>query len=198
MGKDLMLGGLEHLKRWKRRPRMIFPRALESKTHVLRRAPWTGPGSGPAPGVVTTECSVCGKRRALAGAKAGRGPPNGLGPQIALGSVHVIDAGETALVEGLRAAPWECGKGLAGMLQRFCSQLVKRRHPGIKVARLTRDDQLASRELKKYHLITKQVRRTRELGWAGLSPRGLRALSPHMQPVTGFSFAADSAEWGRP
>ncbi|KAM9057655.1 LOW QUALITY PROTEIN: putative N-acetyltransferase 16 [Megaptera novaeangliae] len=96
------------------------------------------------------------ERRALAGAKAGRGPPNGLGPLIALGSVHVIDAGETALVEGLRAAPWECGKGAAGMLQRFCSQLVKRRHPGVKVARLTRDDQLASRELKKYHLITKQ------------------------------------------
>ncbi|KAB0398185.1 hypothetical protein E2I00_014882, partial [Balaenoptera physalus] len=147
MGKDLMLGGLEHLKRWKRRPRMIFPRALESKTHVLRRAPWTGPGSGPAPGVVTTECSA---------GEGGAGPPNGLGPLIALGSVHVIDAGETALVEGLRAAPWECGKGLAGMLQSFCSQLVKRRHPGVKVARLTRDDQLASRELKKYHLITKQ------------------------------------------
>lgn len=126
------------------------------------------------------------ERRALAGEKAGRGPPNGLGPQIALGSVHVIDAGETALVEWLRAAPWECGKGVAGMLQRFCSQLVKRRHPGIKVARLTRDDQMGSRELKQYHLIAKQVRRTKELGWAGLSPRGLRALSPYMQPVAGF------------
>lgn len=65
VGKDLMLRGLEHLKRWKRRPRMIFPRALESKTQVLRRAPWAGPGSGPALGVVTTECSACGKRRAL-------------------------------------------------------------------------------------------------------------------------------------
>ncbi|XP_058894636.2 LOW QUALITY PROTEIN: probable N-acetyltransferase 16 [Kogia breviceps] len=76
--------------------------------------------------------------------------------QIALGSVHVIDAGETALVEELRAAPWERGKGVAGLLQRFSSQLVKRRRPGIKVARLARDDQLGSRELKKYHLITKQ------------------------------------------
>ncbi|XP_032462031.1 LOW QUALITY PROTEIN: probable N-acetyltransferase 16 [Phocoena sinus] len=96
------------------------------------------------------------ERRALAGEKAGRGPPNGLGPQIALGSVHVIDAGETAPVKWLRAAPWECGKGVARMLQRFCSQLVKRRHPGIKVARLTRDDQMGSRELKQYHLIAKQ------------------------------------------
>ncbi|XP_007472342.1 PREDICTED: LOW QUALITY PROTEIN: N-acetyltransferase 16 (GCN5-related, putative) [Lipotes vexillifer] len=110
---------------------MIFLRALESKTQGLRRAAWAGPGSG----------ARGGDDRVLS---------------IALGSVHVIDAGETALVDGLRAAPWECGKGVAGMLQRFCSQLVKRGHPGIEVARLIRDDQLGSRELKKYHLITKQ------------------------------------------
>ncbi|XP_008016660.2 probable N-acetyltransferase 16 [Chlorocebus sabaeus] len=78
------------------------------------------------------------------------------GGVIALESVNVIDAGETALVEGLRVAPWERGKGVAGLLQRFCSQLVKRQHPGVKVARLTRDDQLGPRELKKYRLITKQ------------------------------------------
>ncbi|XP_065748436.1 LOW QUALITY PROTEIN: probable N-acetyltransferase 16 [Phocoena phocoena] len=90
--------------------------------------------------------------------RAYRPNPEALGvrARIALGSVHVIDAGETAPVEWLRAAPWECGKGVAGMLQRFCSQLVKRRHPGIKVARLTRDDQMGSRELKQYHLIAKQ------------------------------------------
>ncbi|XP_037670537.1 probable N-acetyltransferase 16 isoform X2 [Choloepus didactylus] len=78
------------------------------------------------------------------------------GGVIALESVHVIDAGETALVEGLRVAPWERGKGVAGLLQRFCAQLVKRQHPGVKVARLTRDDHLGPRELKKYRLITKQ------------------------------------------
>ncbi|XP_075421037.1 putative N-acetyltransferase 16 [Tenrec ecaudatus] len=78
------------------------------------------------------------------------------GGVIALQSVHVIDAGETALVEGLRVAPWERGKGVAGLLQRFCSQLAKRQYPGIKVTRLTRDDQLSPRELKKYRLITKQ------------------------------------------
>lgn len=38
----------------------------------------------------------------------------------------MIDAGRTALVEGLRVAPWERGKGVAGLLQRFCSQLVTR------------------------------------------------------------------------
>lgn len=109
------------------------------------------------------------------GAEEGKGPPNRLGPQIALESVHVIDAGKTALVEGLRVAPWERGKGVAGLLQRFCSQLVKQQHPGVEVARLTRDDQLGAWELKKYRLITTQVRRTRGLG-----------VLPQVQPVTGF------------
>ncbi|KAF5918159.1 hypothetical protein HPG69_002800 [Diceros bicornis minor] len=59
---------------------------------------------------------------------------------IALESVHVIDARKSAPAEGLRVAPCERGKG----------------HPGVKVARLTLDDQLGPRELKKYRLITKQ------------------------------------------
>lgn len=63
----------------------------------------------------------------------------------------MIDAQETVLVRGLRVASWERGKGVA------------RQHPGVKVAQVTRDDQLGPRELKKYRLITKQVRRTREV-----------------------------------
>nr|XP_058141879.1 probable N-acetyltransferase 16 isoform X1 [Dasypus novemcinctus] len=100
------------------------------------------------------------------------------GRVIALESVHVVDAGETALVEGLRVAPWERGKGVAGLLQRFCSQLVKRQHPGVRVARLTRDDRLGPRELKKYRLITKQVRRAWELRRPGLCPGHAAGLLP--------------------
>lgn len=37
--------------------------------------------------------------------------------------MRAIDAGETALVEELRVAPWERGKGVARLLQRFRSQL---------------------------------------------------------------------------
>lgn len=111
-----------------------------------------------------------------------KGPPNGLGQLIVL--VHVIDARETALVEGPRVAPWECGKGVAGLLQRFCSQLVKRQYPGVKVVRLTWDDQLGPCELKKYRLVTKQVRRTRGLRWPGLSPGASGRTPP--APVTGF------------
>lgn len=78
--------------------------------------------------------------------------------QIALESVCVIDNGETMLVEGLRVAPQERGKGVAGVLLRFCSELVKSKYPEVKVTRLTRDDQLGPKDFQKYRIITKQVR----------------------------------------
>lgn len=77
--------------------------------------------------------------------------------QIALESVCVIDDGETMLVEGLRVAPQERGKGVARVLLRFCSQLVKTKYPEVKVSRLTRDDKLGPKDFQKYRLITKQV-----------------------------------------
>lgn len=84
--------------------------------------------------------------------------PTPLSPsQIGLQSVYIIDAGETALVEGLRVAPWERGKGVAGVLQRFCSAMVKEKHPDVKVSRLTRDDKLGPKDLRKYRIISKQV-----------------------------------------
>ncbi|XP_024229109.1 histidine N-acetyltransferase [Oncorhynchus tshawytscha] len=78
------------------------------------------------------------------------------GKVIALESVCVIDDGDTMLVEGLRVAPQERGKGVAGVLLRFCSQLVKSKWPEVKVTRLTRDDQLGPKDFQKYRLITKQ------------------------------------------
>lgn len=63
------------------------------------------------------------------------------------------------LVEGLRVAPQERGKGVAGVLLRFCSELVKSKYPEVKVSRLTRDDQLGPKDFQKYRIITKQVRR---------------------------------------
>lgn len=81
--------------------------------------------------------------------------------QIALESVCVIDDGDTVLVEGLRVAPQERGKGVAGVLLRFCSELIKSRYPDVKVTRLTRDDQLGPKDFQKYRVITKQVSSTR-------------------------------------
>ncbi|KAM4812090.1 LOW QUALITY PROTEIN: putative N-acetyltransferase 16 [Urocitellus parryii] len=67
-----------------------------------------------------------------------------------LESVNLIDAGE-----GLRLAPWERSKSVARLLQRFCSQLVKRQQRRVKVARLTRNYQLGPRS-EGIPLITKQ------------------------------------------
>ncbi|XP_062239982.1 histidine N-acetyltransferase isoform X2 [Platichthys flesus] len=78
------------------------------------------------------------------------------GKVIALESVCVIDDGETMLVEGLRVAPQERGKGVAGVLLRFCSEMVKSKYPEVKVSRLTRDDQLGPKDFQKYRIITKQ------------------------------------------
>ncbi|XP_040271785.1 histidine N-acetyltransferase-like isoform X2 [Bufo bufo] len=78
------------------------------------------------------------------------------GDVIGLLSMFVVDGGETALLEGLRVAPWERGRGVAGVLQRFCCQLVKHRYPNVKVLRLTRDDKLSPKELDKYRVISKQ------------------------------------------
>ncbi|XP_061665207.1 histidine N-acetyltransferase isoform X1 [Syngnathoides biaculeatus] len=78
------------------------------------------------------------------------------GKVIALESVCVIDEGETVLVEGLRVAPQERGKGVAGVLLRFCCELVKSKYPEVKVSRLTRDDQLGPKDFQKYRIITKQ------------------------------------------
>ncbi|XP_004574855.1 histidine N-acetyltransferase [Maylandia zebra] len=78
------------------------------------------------------------------------------GKVIALESVCVIDEGETMLVEGLRVAPQERGKGVAGVLLRFCAELVKSRYPEVKVCRLTRDDKLGPKDFEKYRIITKQ------------------------------------------
>ncbi|CAH2272738.1 probable N-acetyltransferase 16 [Pelobates cultripes] len=78
------------------------------------------------------------------------------GNVIALLSMFIVDGGQTALLEGLRVAPWERGRGVAGVLQRFCCQLVKHRYPSVKVMRLTRDDKLTAKELTKYRVIAKQ------------------------------------------
>lgn len=78
------------------------------------------------------------------------------GDVIGLLSMFVVDGGETALLEGLRVAPWERGRGIAGVLQRFGCQLVKHRYPSVKVMRLTRDDKLTPKELNKYKVIAKQ------------------------------------------
>lgn len=102
------------------------------------------------------------------------GEPDRLGPQMALESVHVVDgAGGGA---ALGALGERHGRGPAARALLLAAG--QERAPGVRVAPLTRDDQLGPRELKKYRLLTEQVRRTRERARPGLSPGGLQACSP--------------------
>ncbi|KAK6466449.1 histidine N-acetyltransferase-like [Huso huso] len=99
------------------------------------------------------------------------------GKVIALESVCVIDEGETVLVEGLRVAPSERGKGVAGVLLKFCSQFIKARYPEVKVTRLTRDDKLGPKDFQKYRLITKQAILLVRFRAEDLQPRLLQLLA---------------------
>ncbi|XP_038642881.1 histidine N-acetyltransferase isoform X2 [Scyliorhinus canicula] len=78
------------------------------------------------------------------------------GQVIALVSANVVDDGCTAVVEGLRVAPMERGKGIAGIIQQYCFDLIRAQFPEVKVRRYTRSGYLGPETLAKFRLICKQ------------------------------------------
>ncbi|XP_043539430.1 histidine N-acetyltransferase-like isoform X1 [Chiloscyllium plagiosum] len=78
------------------------------------------------------------------------------GQIVALVSANVVDDGHTAVMEGLRVAPRERGKGIAGFIQSYCLDLAMAQFPDVKVRRYTRAGQLAPETLAKFRLICKQ------------------------------------------
>ncbi|XP_051900491.1 histidine N-acetyltransferase-like [Pristis pectinata] len=78
------------------------------------------------------------------------------GRVVALVSVCVIDDGHTAVVEGLRVAPNERGKGIAGLIQRYALALIKSQFPSLEVRRYTRTGQLSPDVFTKFRLICSQ------------------------------------------
>ncbi|XP_048380227.2 histidine N-acetyltransferase isoform X2 [Stegostoma tigrinum] len=80
------------------------------------------------------------------------------GQIVALVSVNIVDDGHTAVVEGLRVAPLERGKGIAGLIQGYSLNLVKDQFPEVKVRRYVRSGQLAPEILTKFRLICKQFK----------------------------------------
>ncbi|XP_067827938.1 histidine N-acetyltransferase-like [Heptranchias perlo] len=78
------------------------------------------------------------------------------GRVIALVSVNVVDDGRTAVVEGLRVAPRERGKGIAGLIQEHCLDFIRAQFPEVEVRRYTRSGRLGPEVLAKFQLICKQ------------------------------------------
>ncbi|KAM4677591.1 histidine N-acetyltransferase-like [Discoglossus pictus] len=75
------------------------------------------------------------------------------GKLVGFDSFLLTDGGLTAVVEGLRVAPWLRGRGLAGIFQRFCSATLRSEHPEVRYIRLTRVEDPPSSMLRKFRLL---------------------------------------------
>ncbi|KAJ1084438.1 hypothetical protein NDU88_004586 [Pleurodeles waltl] len=75
------------------------------------------------------------------------------GQVVALESVCLVDDGSTAVPEGLRVAPWERGRGIAGLIQNFVKDYLKNEFPAVKCIRLTRVEDPPSSMLSQYRLL---------------------------------------------
>ncbi|XP_075715305.1 putative N-acetyltransferase 16 [Rhinoderma darwinii] len=72
-------------------------------------------------------------------------------------SFIVVDDGATAVVEGLRVAPWMRGCGVAGLIQKFCLDTLHSDHPEVKRIRMTRAENPPASMMKKYKVINSKA-----------------------------------------
>ncbi|XP_041034657.1 histidine N-acetyltransferase-like isoform X2 [Carcharodon carcharias] len=76
--------------------------------------------------------------------------------QVALVSTNIVDDGHTVVLEGLRVTPKERGKGIAGLIQRYCLDLIRNQFPEVKVRRYSRSGHFEPESLSKFRLICRQ------------------------------------------
>ncbi|XP_041843697.1 histidine N-acetyltransferase-like [Melanotaenia boesemani] len=76
---------------------------------------------------------------------------------VGLESALLVDGGQSVVFQGRRVAPDLRGSGIAGALQRHVSDYVRRHHPEVCVARLSRGDQPSPQTLAKYRLVAKEA-----------------------------------------
>ncbi|XP_018422169.1 PREDICTED: probable N-acetyltransferase 16 [Nanorana parkeri] len=75
------------------------------------------------------------------------------GKIVGFESFLLVDGGETAVVQGLRVAPWTRGKGVAGIIERFILGKLHSDHQHVKRVRLTRSENPPPSLLTKYKVI---------------------------------------------
>ncbi|XP_072447550.1 histidine N-acetyltransferase-like isoform X1 [Chiloscyllium punctatum] len=93
--------------------------------------------------------------RAVKSRKSFSGVP-GKPDQVAFVSVNVVDDGHTAVVEGLRVASLERGKGIGQVVQHYCADLLRAQFPEVKVCRYTKAGPLTLKTIARFRLICKQ------------------------------------------
>ncbi|XP_075061134.1 putative N-acetyltransferase 16 [Mixophyes fleayi] len=79
------------------------------------------------------------------------------GKVVGFESFLLVDGGVTAVVEGLRVAPWLRGLGVAGLIQKFCMDTLRSDHPEVKSVCLTRVEDPPPAMLQKYRVINSKV-----------------------------------------
>ncbi|XP_068128235.1 probable N-acetyltransferase 16 [Hyperolius riggenbachi] len=75
------------------------------------------------------------------------------GKIVAFESFVLVDDGETAVAKALRVAPWMRGRGIAGLIQKFCLDVLRSDHQSVKRVRLTRTENPPPNLLKKYKVV---------------------------------------------
>ncbi|XP_072115570.1 histidine N-acetyltransferase [Mobula birostris] len=111
------------------------------------------------------------------------------GKVVALLSVNVVDNGQTAIMEGLRVAPSERGKGIAGVIQQYACALIKSQFPSLEVQRCTRAGELNPDVFTKFQLLCSQ------------EVLDLQFVAEELQPMVGATIGhlkASKQEWKEP
>ncbi|XP_077326673.1 putative N-acetyltransferase 16 [Lithobates pipiens] len=72
-------------------------------------------------------------------------------------SFLLVDSGETAVMQGLRVAPWMRGKGLARIFIKFLLDKLHFDYPQVKRLRFAREEDPPPSMLKKYKVITSKA-----------------------------------------
>ncbi|XP_078527371.1 histidine N-acetyltransferase-like [Lissotriton helveticus] len=75
------------------------------------------------------------------------------GKVVAFESICLVDDGSTAVPEGLRVAPGERGRGVAGLIQNFAKGYIKNEFPAVKYIRLSRVEDPPPSMLSQYRLL---------------------------------------------
>ncbi|XP_072005947.1 probable N-acetyltransferase 16 isoform X1 [Engystomops pustulosus] len=79
------------------------------------------------------------------------------GKVVGFESFLLVDDGTTAVVEGLRVAPWMRGRGVAGLIQKHCLDILHSDHPEVKKVRLTRVENPPADMLAKYKVLNSKA-----------------------------------------
>ncbi|XP_040198008.1 probable N-acetyltransferase 16 [Rana temporaria] len=79
------------------------------------------------------------------------------GKIVGFESFLLVDGGGTAVLQGLRVAPWMRGQGMAGIIQRYCLDKLHSDHPQVKRVRLTRGEDPPPNLLRMFKVINSKA-----------------------------------------